>query len=94
MVLMSRAPTSENWSVRGMGVADMVRVSMLVFSWRSFSFVATPNFCSSSMMSSPMSLNLTDLPISLCVPTIMSIFPSAKSANTSRVCLALRARVR
>ena len=48
MMLMSRAPISENCSVRGIGVADMVSVSTLVFSVRSFSFVETPNFCSTS----------------------------------------------
>src|SRR3712207_7534974 len=41
-----RSPMSENWSVRGMGVALMVSVSTLVLSLRSFSFVDTPNFCS------------------------------------------------
>ena len=35
-------PAGENCSVRGIGVADMVSVSTLVFSLRSFSFVATP----------------------------------------------------
>ena len=59
----SRAPISENCKVRGIGVAVMVRVSTLTFIWRSFSFTLTPNFCSSSIISSPKSLNLMLLPI-------------------------------
>ena len=94
MMLMSLAPMSENCSVLGMGVADRVSVSTLVFSWRSFSFVATPNFCSSSMISSPRSFHFTDLPMSLWVPTRMSILPAAKSSVTCRVCLVVRARDR
>ena len=94
MMLMSRAPTSENCSVRGIGVADIVSVSTLTFIWRSFSFVATPNFCSSSMIRSPRSWNFTDLPISLWVPISMSIFPASRSASTALVCFGLRALVR
>ena len=47
------------------GVADIVRVSILVRSVRSRSFVDTPNFCSSSMIRSPRSFHLTFLLISL-----------------------------
>ena len=94
MMLRSRAPTNENCSVRGMGVADMVSVSTFTFTWRSFSLVLTPNFCSSSMMSSPKSLNFTCLPISLCVPMRMSTLPSLRSFSNSFVCFALRALVR
>ena len=36
-----------------MGVAVIVSVSTFTFSWRSFSFTETPNFCSSSITSSP-----------------------------------------
>ena len=90
-MLMSRAPISENCSVRGMGVALIVSVSTFTFILRSFSFTATPNFCSSSMMSSPKSRNFTVLPMSLCVPMMMSILPSARSARISFVFFALRA---
>ena len=45
MMLMSRAPISENRNVRGIGVADMVRVSTLLLSC-GVSLVETPNFCS------------------------------------------------
>ena len=75
----SLAPMSENCSVRGMGVAVSVRVSTLVRICLSFSLTETPNFCSSSMMSSPRSLNFTLLPTSLCVPMMMSVLPSSRS---------------
>ena len=64
---------SENCNVLGIGVADIVSVSTFTFIWRSF-FCRHANFCSSSMISNPKSLNLTDLPISLCVPIKMSTF--------------------
>ena len=92
ITLMSRAPINENCNVRGMGVADMVSVSTLVLSVRSFSLVDTPNFCSSSMISSPKSCHFTVFPISLCVPMMMSILPAARSSSTCRVCFAERAR--
>ena len=82
---------SENCSVLGMGVADIVSVSIFVFSCLSFSFTATPNFCSSSMTSSPRSFHFTFLPINLCVPTRISIFPSSRSASICFVCFAERA---
>ena len=59
-MLISRAPISENCKVRGIGVADIVSVSTFVLSLRSFSFVETPNFCSSSMISSPKSCHFTN----------------------------------
>ena len=59
---------SENWECAGMGVALIVSVSTFTFICFSFSLTETPNFCSSSTMSSPRSLNFTVLPISLCVP--------------------------
>ena len=92
--LKSRAPISENCKVRGIGVALIVRVSTFVFISFSFSFTLTPNFCSSSTISSPRSRNFTVLPINLCVPIRMSIFPSAKSASSCFTSFGLRARVR
>ena len=73
MTLKSRAPSSENCKVRGIGVAVRVSTSTLVRSDLSFSLTATPNFCSSSMMSSPRSFHMTCLPTSLWVPMRMSI---------------------
>ena len=83
----SRAPISENCKVRGIGVAVMVRVSTLTFIWRSFSFTLTPNFCSSSIISSPKSLNLMLLPIILCVPIRILILPSPKFLSRCGNCL-------
>ena len=74
--------------------AVIVSVSTFTFMARSFSFVDTPNFCSSSMIRSPRSLNCTCLPISLCVPMMISTLPALRSSNTSLVSLAERARVR
>ena len=72
---------SENCSVRGMGVAVSVSVSTETLISVSFSLAATPNFCSSSMMSSPRSRKTTCRPSILCVPIRMSIFPAARSAH-------------
>ena len=94
MMLMSRAPISENCRVRGIGVALIVSVSTFTFSWRSFSLVLTPNFCSSSMMSRPRSCHFTVLEISLCVPTTMSVLPSLRSSSNCLVSLAERALLR
>ena len=54
----------------------------------SFSLAATPNFCSSSMMSKPKSCHSTDLPISLWVPMRMSILPALRSVKSSLISLA------
>ena len=75
MVLKSRAPIKLNCSVRGMGVAVRVRVSTLARMVLSLSLTATPNFCSSSMISRPRSLNSTRFPTSACVPTKISTCP-------------------
>ena len=72
----------ENWSVLGIGVAVIVSVSTSARIFRIFSFTATPNFCSSSMISSPRSLNFTPFPASEWVPISMSIFPSARSFSS------------
>ena len=57
MVEKSRDPISENCNVLGIGVAVIVSVSILLFSCFSFSLVDTPNFCSSSIINRPRSLN-------------------------------------
>ena len=62
MMLRSPAPISENWSVRGIGVAVSVRQSTVVRSVLIFSLWATPNFCSSSTTSKPRSLNFLPSP--------------------------------
>ena len=90
----SRDPISENWSVRGIGVAVSVSVSTLTLIWRSFSLAATPNFCSSSMTRSPSDLKRTFFPNILWVPIRMSIFPSSSSFSTWAVSFALLERLR
>ena len=90
----SREPISENCSVRGIGVAVIVSVSTSALNWRSFSLAATPNFCSSSIISNPRSLNPTFLPRILCVPIRMSIRPSATSFNIWLTSAVLFARLR
>ena len=76
-----------------MGVAVMVSVSTFTFSWRNFSFVETPNFCSSSMMSSPRSLNFTSLPTMRWVPIRMFTSPAASAFSVLRISVAVRARL-
>ncbi|EJX09449.1 hypothetical protein EVA_02439 [gut metagenome] len=72
----------------------MVSVSTFTFTCFKRSLTATPNFCSSSMISNPKSFHLTVFPINLCVPTRISIFPSANSCNTRLVCDVERARLK
>ncbi|MNL47369.1 hypothetical protein D3C87_1701560 [compost metagenome] len=88
MILRSRALIRENCSVRGIGVA--VRVNVSTFSLRSlnFSFAATPNFCSSSTINRPRSLNFTSLLSKACVPIRISILPSSSLCNVSFFSLA------
>ena len=93
MMLRSRAPRSENWRVLGIGVAVNVRVSTDAFRWRSLSFAATPNFCSSSMTSRPRSLNSKPAPSTLWVPIRMSIFPSFSLFLMSVISFAVRRRL-
>ena len=50
---MSRRPTSDMCSVRGIGVAESVSTSTVARSVFSRSFTSTPNRCSSSMITRP-----------------------------------------
>ena len=90
MIDMSRMPTSDMLSVRGIGVALIVSTSTFFFSCLIFSLCATPKRCSSSTTSSPRSRNSTSFDSSRCVPTMMSTLPAARSASVS-FCSALRA---
>jgi hypothetical protein len=56
MVEISRTPVRAMYSVRGIGVAVIVRTSTSVRICLSFSLWVTPKRCSSSMMSKPRSL--------------------------------------
>ena len=57
MIRMSRMPSSDMCSVRGIGVADIVSTSTFVASASRRSLCATPKRCSSSMTTRPRSLN-------------------------------------
>ena len=58
----SLAPSNENCKVRGIGVADKVRISTFSLKFFSLSFMFTPNFCSSSTINNPKSLKFISLP--------------------------------
>ena len=75
MMLRSRAPISENCRVLGIGVAVSVRVSTELRSVLSLSLTATPNFCSSSIIMSPRSLNLIRSETMAWVPIKISVSP-------------------
>ena len=62
-------------SVRGIGVAVIVRISTSARKALMASFCFTPNRCSSSIIKSPRSLKPKSLCSSLWVPTKISIFP-------------------
>ena len=83
IILKSRAPIKLNWSVLGIGVAVSVNESTVVRSCFNFSFAVTPNFCSSSIIIKPKSLNCTSLLNIACVPMMISIFPSATFLSVS-----------
>src|SRR5579872_310100 len=90
---MSRNPTSDMWSVRGIGVALMVSTSTLCLSCLMRSLWRTPKRCSSSTTSRPRSRNWTSLESSRCVPITMSTFPSANPASTSAISFLSRKRL-
>ena len=85
MILKSLAPINENCSVLGIGVAVKVSVSTLTRIVLSLSLTETPNFCSSSIIINPKSLNFTLSATIACVPIRISIFPSANFFKVSEV---------
>jgi hypothetical protein len=93
MIDRSRAPSNENWSVRGIGVAVSVKVSTFDFKYRRRAFAATPNFCSSSMISNPKSLNSNVFPRILWVPITMSSVPFASHSRMDLTSEAVRSRL-
>ena len=78
--------------VRGMGVADRVRVSTCLARSRSFSLWVTPKRCSSSMTSKPRSWNFRSFCNSLWVPISRSTFPAWVRARMSRTWAGVRNR--
>ena len=93
MADISRMPDRAMFSVRGMGVAERVRVSTCSARFRSCSLAATPKRCSSSMMSRPRSWKTTFFCSSLWVPMSRSTFPWAVRSRMSLACPALRNRL-
>ena len=61
----------------------MDKTSTVSFNILIFSLSFTPNLCSSSIIKRPRSLKNTSLDNILCVPIIISIFPSTKSFKIS-----------
>ena len=74
-LLMSRMPSSDRCSVRGIGVAVSVSTSTVCRSRLSRSLCSTPKRCSSSMITRPRSLKCTSALTSRCVPMMMSTPP-------------------
>ena len=90
MIDMSRMPTSDMFSVRGIGVALSVSTSTFRRICLMRSLCATPKRCSSSTTSSPRSLNWTSFDSRRCVPTMMSTLPRAEVLD-DLILLGLRA---
>ena len=88
-VEVSRIPVSDISSVRGIGVALMASTSTLVRICLSFSLCSTPKRCSSSITTSPRSLNFTFSERMRWVPITTSMLPEAISSTIARVSLAL-----
>ena len=75
---MSRKPSSDMCSVRGIGVALMVTTSTFFLICFSRSLCFTPKRCSSSTITRPRSLNTTSFESSRCVPIAISTLPAAE----------------
>ena len=75
-----------------MGVAESVRQSTPTLIFFRCSLAFTPKRCSSSMMTSPRSLNLTSSLMMRWVPMRISTLPFGKSSKVFRIPLAVRKR--
>ena len=93
MIDMSRMPTSDMFSVRGIGVAVIVSTSTRLRICLMRSLCATPKRCSSSTTSSPRSLNTTSFESRRWVPTMMSTLPAATPSRISFVSCLVRNRL-
>ena len=93
IVEMSRIPVKDICNVLGMGVAVIVRQSILLRRCFIFSLCSTPNRCSSSRISSPRSLNFTSADNSLCVPITKSMEPSASPSSEAFVSFGVAKRL-
>ena len=75
IIEISLIPSSARFKVLGIGVAVSVRTSSFCLFFFNVSFAFTPNFCSSSIISSPTFLNSTSSLKSLWVPITISTIP-------------------
>ena len=82
-MVRSRIPDIAILSVRGIGVAVMVRISISARIDLSVSFCRTPKRCSSSIMASPRFLNFILFWMSAWVPMTISMVPAASLSMTS-----------
>ena len=90
---MSRAPVRLRYSVRGIGVAESVSTSTISRMRFRCSFAATPNRCSSSMMTSPRSVNFTSRCSRRWVPISTSTFFCAARASDAACSAFVRNRL-
>ena len=86
-------PTSDMFSVRGIGVAVIVSTSTFLRICLMRSLCATPKRCSSSTTSRPRSLNCTSFDSRRCVPTMMSRRPAASASSVSLISCLVRKRL-
>src|SRR5439155_1369849 len=93
MTDMSRRPTSDMCSVRGMRVAESARASTFLRISLRRSLWATPKRCSSSTTRRPRSANFTSFESRRCVPMTTSTLPASRSARTFFCSAALRKRL-
>jgi hypothetical protein len=84
IVDISRMPVTAISSVRGIGVADMVRTSTFVRRPFSCSLCSTPKRCSSSTITRPRSLKATSDERIRWVPMTTSMVPSTRPSLTWR----------
>ena len=85
---ISRIPSIDWWSVRGIGVALSDRVSSSFRRRRSFSLWTTPNRCSSSTIRSPRFLKTTSSWTIRCVP-MHDVHAAFRESGDDRLLLAL-----
>ncbi len=83
---MSRSLFKAILSVRGIGVAVIVKISTCLRKAFSFSFCFTPKRCSSSIITKPKSLNLISGCSSRCVPITIWTLPSASPSRIFFCC--------
>ena len=80
-------------SVRGIGVAVIVRTSTFLRICLMRSLCATPKRCSSSTTSRPRSLKVTSFDSRRCVPTMTSRRPEASASSVSLISCLVRKRL-